>query len=123
MTTLKRKGGQPPKKFSEQLAEGQWGFGGGGGKYGSIRNKNIKTVKITKNEKTFLNQRLKKKAVDGGEMKQSIPSLSVSGNNMKIKHRDIKKFDKFFNVSKSTDIFSGKVPPRILSGTIIKKLK
>ena len=83
----------------------------------------IKQVKITKNEKNFLKQRLKKKAVDGGEMKESIPSLSVSGNNMKIKNKDIKKFDKFFNVSKSTDIFSGKVPPRISSGTIIKKLK
>ena len=116
------KGTKTPKKFSTQLSEGTYGYGGGTRVYKS-KLPNLKTVKITKNEKTFLNQRLKKKAVDGGEMKQSIPSLSVSGNNMKINNKDIKKFDKFFNVSKSTDIFSGKVPPRILSGKIIEKLK
>ena len=83
----------------------------------------IMQVKITKNEKSFLNQRLKKKAVDGGEMKESIPSLSVRGNNMTIKNKDIKKFDKFFDVSKPTETFGGKVPPRILSGKIINKLE
>ena len=67
MTTLKRKGGQPPKKFSEQLAEGQWGFGGGGGRYGSIKKSKPKKPKkstlskikgwhkdLTKGEKRFL---------------------------------------------------------------------
>ena len=39
MTTFKRKGGQPPKDMFQQLSEGQWGYGGGGGRYGSIGKK------------------------------------------------------------------------------------